>query len=60
MTMRRWLIVIAAVALDLAVLLHGPSPLALFGLILTVLTVVFGGLYVLIRWGNSGPGKTLY
>jgi len=60
MTTRRWMIVIVATALDLAVIIHGPPAWAFSAFALAVVAPVFGAVVVLIRWGNEGPGKTLY
>jgi len=60
MTTRRWLIVTAVAALDLAVIIHGQLFWAIAALTLTVGVLVFGILSILIRWGNEGPGRTLY
>jgi hypothetical protein len=60
MTTRRWMIVIVAAALDLAVIIHGPLFWGIAALTLTVGVSVLGAIAMLIRWGNEGPGKTLY
>ena len=60
MTTRRWMIVIAASALDFEVIVHGPDSLAAIALLLTVITPVLGTFVLLFRMGNEGPGKTLY
>jgi len=54
------MIVIVATALDLAVIIHGPPAWAFSAFALAVVAPVFGAVVVLIRWGNEGPGKTLY
>jgi len=60
MTIRRWPIFTAVAALDLAVIIRGQLFWAIAALTLTVAVLVFGTLSMLIRWGNEGPGKTLY
>ena len=57
MTIRRWMLVIVAAALDLGVIIHGPLFCAIAALTFTVGVTVLGAVAMLIRWGNEGPGK---
>jgi hypothetical protein len=54
------MIAVAVVAVDLAVIVYAPLPWALVALWVTVSALVLWTLNLLIRWGNRGPGKTLY
>jgi hypothetical protein len=54
------MVVIVAAALDLAVIIHGSLFWAITALTFTVGFLVLGAIAMLIRWGNEGPGKTLY
>jgi hypothetical protein len=60
MTTLKWMSALGVAVADLAVILYAPLPWAMAALWFTVSALVLAALSLLIRWGNRGPGKTLY
>ncbi len=57
---RRQLLVVAFLGLDMGLMIQGPPLLAYGALVFTVALGVLSALKALIGWGNRGKGKTIF